>query len=733
MGLEAVSADTSTVRGFEVTTVDKLINWARTGSLWPMTFGLACCAVEMMHAGAARYDLDRFGVVFRPSPRQSDVMIVAGTLVNKMAPALRKVYDQMAEPRWVISMGSCANGGGYYHYSYAVVRGCDRIVPVDVYVPGLPADGRSAAVRHHPAAEQDQAQQGDYPMSAIRAPRAAVAAPTRLETLSEAIARGLRRRACTAVAEPHRRADLRGARRPAARGRRRRCATRRISSSRCAWTSAASITSSTAAPNGRRRTRPRPASAAAWRASRADGARATAVAPGAPLCGRLSPAVDLARISALRLRVFCPDDAQPMVDSVTGIWAGADWFEREAFDLFGILFQGHPDLRRLLTDYGFIGHPFRKDFPLSGNVEVRYDPEKGRVVYQPVTIEPRVLVPKVIRHDNRYDPALTNAPRTPPDSENPMAEIRNYTMNFGPQHPAAHGVLRLVLEMDGEVIQKADPHIGLLHRGTEKLAESKPFNQSIGYMDRLDYVSMMCNEHAYVMAIEKLLGIEPPLRAQYIRVMFDEITRILNHLMWLGAHGLDIGAMTVFLYCFREREDLMDCYEAVSGTRMHATYYRPGGVYRDLPEVDAEVPAFAVAQQEGRGPPQRAPLRRAAGFHRGFHAALSGLRRRVRNAAHRQPHLEAAHGEHRRGEPRAGHAARLFGPDAARFGHRVGPAQEAALRRLRPHGFRHPRRASTAIATTATWCASRKCASRTRIVEQCVAVAQGESRPGHDR
>ena len=165
-----------------------------------------------------------------------------------------------------------------------------------------------------------------------------------------------------------------------------------------------------------------------------------------------------------------------------------------------------------------------------------------------------------------------------------MAEIRNYTMNFGPQHPAAHGVLRLVLELDGEVIQRADPHIGLLHRGTEKLAESKPYNQSIGYMDRLDYISMMCSEHGYVLAIEKLLAIEPPLRAQYIRVLFDEITRLLNHLFWLGAHALDVGAMTVFLYCFREREDLFDCYEAVSGARMHATYYRPGGVYRDLPD-----------------------------------------------------------------------------------------------------------------------------------------------------
>ncbi len=174
-----------------------------------------------------------------------------------------------------------------------------------------------------------------------------------------------------------------------------------------------------------------------------------------------------------------------------------------------------------------------------------------------------------------------------------MPEIQNFTVNFGPQHPAAHGVLRLVLEMDGEVIQRADPHIGLLHRATEKLAESKPFNQSIGYMDRLDYVSMMCNEHGYVLAIEKLLGVVPPERARYVRVMFDEITRILNHLMWLGTHALDVGAMTMFLYCFREREDLMDCYEAVSGTRMHATYYRPGGVFRDLPE---RMPKFQASQ-----------------------------------------------------------------------------------------------------------------------------------------
>jgi NADH-quinone oxidoreductase subunit D len=169
-----------------------------------------------------------------------------------------------------------------------------------------------------------------------------------------------------------------------------------------------------------------------------------------------------------------------------------------------------------------------------------------------------------------------------------MAEIKNYTMNFGPQHPAAHGVLRLVLELDGEVVERADPHIGLLHRATEKLAEHKTFLQTLPYMDRLDYVSMMSNEHAYVMAVEKLAGIEVPIRAQYIRVMYDEITRILNHLLWLGAVGIDLGAMTMFFYTFRDREDLVDCYEAVSGARMHAAYYRPGGVYRDLPDSMAQ-------------------------------------------------------------------------------------------------------------------------------------------------
>ena len=179
-----------------------------------------------------------------------------------------------------------------------------------------------------------------------------------------------------------------------------------------------------------------------------------------------------------------------------------------------------------------------------------------------------------------------------------MAEIKNYKVNFGPQHPAAHGVLRLILELDGEVVVRADPHIGLLHRGTEKLMEKRTWIQSLPYMDRLDYTAMIINEHPYCLAIERLLGVEVPLRAQYLRVMFDELTRIHHHLFNLGAHALDVGAMAMVLYTFREREDLIDIFEAVTGARMHQAYYRPGGVYRDLPDrmPKYEVNKFKNAQ-----------------------------------------------------------------------------------------------------------------------------------------
>ena len=295
-----------------------------------------------------------------------------------------------------------------------------------------------------------------------------------------------------------------------------------------------------------------------------------------------------------------------------------------------------------------------------------------------------------------------------------MADIKNYTLNFGPQHPAAHGVLRLVLELDGEVIQRADPHIGLLHRATEKLAETRTYIQSLPYMDRLDYVSMMCNEHAYCLAIEKLLGVDVPIRAQYIRVMFDEITRLLNHLMWLGAHGLDCGAMNIFIYCFREREDLFDMYEAVSGARMHAAYFRPGGVYRDLPDSMPQYKASKIRNAKAIGAAEREPPGLAARLHRRLRAAAS--RRYV-------DEYETLLTDNRIWKQRTvgigvvtpERALNLgfTGPMLRGSGIALGPAQEPALRGLRPAWTSTSRSASTATPTTATSCASRRCARPT--------------------
>ncbi len=228
-------------------------------------------------------------------------------------------------------------------------------------------------------------------------------------------------------------------------------------------------------------------------------------------------------------------------------------------------------------------------------------------------------------------------------------------MNFGPQHPAAHGVLRLVLELDGEVVERADPHIGLLHRGTEKLIEYKTYTQAIPYFDRLDYVAPMNQEHAFALAVESLLGIKPPPRAQYIRVLFSELTRIMNHILNITTFALDIGAITPALWGFEEREKGMEFYDRVCGARLHANYFRPGGVRWDMPAKLAD-------DMIGVG----------GKFHHQGH-------RRPGQPADRKPHLQAAHRRHRHGDQGAGDGLGFLRPDAARLERRVGSAQVAAL------------------------------------------------------
>ena len=253
--------------------------------------------------------------------------------------------------------------------------------------------------------------------------------------------------------------------------------------------------------------------------------------------------------------------------------------------------------------------------------------------------------------------------------------IRNFAINFGPQHPAAHGVLRLVLELDGEVVERVDPHIGLLHRGTEKLIEYKTYLQATPYFDRLDYVSPMNQEHAFCLAIEKLAGIEVPRRAQLIRVLFCEIGRLLSHLLNVTTQAMDVGALTPPLWGFEEREKLMIFYERASGARLHANYFRPGGVHQDLPpklidDIDAFCDPFLQVVDD------------------------------LDDLVMAQPHLQAAQRRHRHRLGGRGDGMGLLGRDGARLRHPVGPAQGAALRVLRGDGVRHPRRARTATPTT---------------------------------
>ena len=376
-----------------------------------------------------------------------------------------------------------------------------------------------------------------------------------------------------------------------------------------------------------------------------------------------------------RVRIKVATDEATPVPSVASVFSSAGWFEREAYDLYGVWFSDHPDLRRILTDYGFEGHPLRKDFPLTGFVEVRWDDVQKRVDLRageahpgiPPLRLPEPLGRRASGAARRREGAGGAARKRPRRADMSDVEIKTLTMNFGPQHPAAHGVLRLVVEMDGEIVERCDPHIGLLHRGTEKLIEYKSYLQAVPYFDRLDYVSPMNQEHAYALAVEKLLGITVPERGQYIRVLFAEITRILNHLLNVTTFAMDTGALTPPLWGFEQRELLMEYYEGVSGSRMHAAYFRPGGVHQDLPagmlnSMDAWIKQFYPFMKD---------IEKLLNDNRIF-------RQRTVDIGVVNPQQALDWG--------------FSGPMIRASGIPVGPAQVAALRRLRPHGFRHPAR-----------------------------------------
>ncbi len=523
---------------FLTTTVDALANWARKSSLWPYPFGTACCAIEFMAVASAHYDIARFGSeVVRFSPRQSDVLMVLGTINDKMAPVLKKIYDQMAEPRWVISMGACATCGGFYR-AYHVMQGIDEIIPVDVYIPGCPPvpeavldailklqeqiqnDTRRSYERHprHQVLKAPEVDATVHPMTPPSRPLVRF-----LEENQEAagpIADAVRAKLGDQLLHMREfRGDL------------------SVTLKRETIQQSLHTLRHDPAFDFRMLLDVTAVDFLDQRAERYD---------------VVYHLLSLGNKHRLRVKVPVPGD-DPVVDTAIGVWKGADWAEREAFDMFGIRFRGHPDLRRILTHSQFEGHPLRRDFP------------PGQRTMCTETID----LPVVERTRQRQHETG--------DSE-PMI------LNLGPQHPAMHGTFRLQIATHGERILDADTEIGFLHRCFEKMAETHTYWQIIPFTDRLNYMSAMMNGVTYAMAVEKMFGVEIPKRAQYIRVILSELSRIADHLVCIGTNLVDLGAITNFWYAFRPREEIYDLIEACCGGRLTVSYVRIGGVAKDLPD-----------------------------------------------------------------------------------------------------------------------------------------------------
>ncbi len=595
--------------------------WGRKYSLWPMAFGLACCAFEFFAASAARFDFARFGMEFiRGSPRQCDLFIISGTVTKKMAPIIVRLYDQMAEPKYVMSMGACANGGGPFKEGYGVVSGVDKFLPVDVYIAGCPPTPEAfltGILQLH-----DQIQN---------------------ESIREA--RWYRKDAIPPVPVPLLGPDLIDVRQvPAIRG------TAQPAKARPATLPAVARSSSSPAGIAPQPRRPLPGARVESTASAphqagdmhsADlgpvQARLDAALPGAVVdregawlviapehlstaatflrdelgynylthlaanerAGHLEVAYNLYSTRAtlqgpgIAFKVRVPREASPHVPSLAPLFPSAIFQEREVWDLFGIRFDGHPDLRRILLWEGFEGHPLRKDWR-EPYYEADHKPFLSRWPRPdapgPQRAEGRAPWGRNVQYPTGFDASQWEP--SPEFEALPPARLSlngldtdQIYVNVGPQHPSTHGVFRMLVGLQGETVTSLTPILGQLHRNHEKIGERNLWTGNLPYTDRLDYVCAMYNEFGYVLAVEKLLGLEVPERAEYLRVIMGELTRVLNHLLAAGFMLNELGNMfTAMVFAFEEREFILDLFEAASGSRMMPNYYRFGGVARDLPD-----------------------------------------------------------------------------------------------------------------------------------------------------